>query len=96
MSYADKRAQEEELEMDVVDFLEMIDQQIEELDVTKPKDRIKLSKFCHRVGLNLFRRCYYDRSIRDTTHKLNLWKWWAQQHRIVTDDFDYWWDHVFM
>lgn len=93
-SYRDKINQQEELEMHVNDFLDLIDEQIEDLDLKEPMERKKLSDLCHRVGLNLHRRCYFKN--RDTTPNLKLWKWWAEQHKIVTDDFDYWWDHIFM
>jgi hypothetical protein len=88
--------EEDILEMSDADYLEMIDQEIESyhLNMENPSDRRVLSNYCRQVGLRLFHKYYY--LTRDTTPYLNLWKWWASNHKISTHNFDYCWDHKFL
>jgi hypothetical protein len=87
-----------EEEMPLAAYLEMIDQELEELELNYeiPRDRSILSEYCHCVGLNLYHRCAYDPLIRSTTRYLDLWKWWADYHEIDTSNFDEWWDYKFI
>tara|TARA_R100001163_G_scaffold11087_1_gene10147 strand:- start:4960 stop:5253 length:294 start_codon:yes stop_codon:yes gene_type:complete len=93
---AERRKREHEEKMHIVDYLEMIDQEIydEDLNIEDPDDRSILSWYCKRVGQNIFNRYYYTRN--DTTPYLNLWKWWAEQHNLSTNNFDEWWDFKFL
>jgi len=87
--------EEEEVYSDA-DYLEMIDQEIESLNLNMeiPEDRTLLSAYCREVGLYLFDKYYYF--TKNTTPYLNFWKWWASTHNISTHNFDYYWDHIFI
>lgn len=85
---------EYEKNMNLIAYIDMMDQIMESYD--PQSERSQMYKLCLELGQNLFDRSYY--TMTDSTHYLELWKYWMTCHGIKfnIDEIEYQWDHIFI